>query len=647
MARPARALWAIGSITLLVCVLIVTDALPWLRGDVPWIPEAGRWVWDYGALRWAWAIACAAGVAVYAWGALRLLRATADASVYPVRLVLWAYGGAVLLPLLVLALQSAPLFVLFTRAVSPITGGYAYAAVMAAETDDAFVNWPDFVAGYREARNVHPPSGAALSPPGLVMIYRAAGTLFEQVPPVAEQVGSAVRPLQCQNLDLMTWDDSALAATWLQIFMPFWAGLALLPLYRLGVLVFDAASARLAVALWPLVPGLAIFQPRFNVFYALLAALMLLLLWRGIVGRRLAWIALSGGVLSAGLFFNLSLVPLGLLAGLTLTGYRARVTQDLRRLVAELLVFGMGCASVWLAYWGASGQAPWGLVEFLLGQHYDLYRPYWPWLVLHPYDMFLFVGVPVALLALWRITRLRVLWGHAADASRGDVLALAAAITLVVLVLSGTARGETGRVWLFFAPVWVLLAASVLQRLDHRARVGSVAFQALCLLSLGAVLRVNFTALTEPPNPPAAAQAPTFPVYAAFEAGPDAVTLVGLSVDAAPDAVTLHLHWRAETRVKRPYVLALLSIAPDGTPQDTLSWNPLDWDYPPSCWKPGHAFVDTVRVPLGAAAMPGEWLFSLSIRDVFTGETMRVTGPDGNVSGQLGIGPVTVPAAAK
>lgn len=645
MARSSRGIMGIGIVTIGLCVILVSDSMSWVRGDVPWIPIMGRWVWDYSAPRWAWVVPAIIGVAVYVWGAHRALKASEQSTAYPLHLMLWAFGGAVLVPLLLLALENGSLFVLFTRSVSPYTGGFAYAATTIDDIERALDDWPGVIDEYRQ--NVNPaPGGVALSPPGLVIVYRAVDQVFARVPVAAESYGSMLRPLQCQNLGLMTWNNSEMAAVWLQILMPFWAALAVIPLYRLGRLVCDAASARLAVVLWPLVPGMAVFQPRFNVFFALIAVVMLWLLWLGMVRGRVGWVAVSGVVLSAGMFFNISLVPLGLLAGLTLIGYRALIARtEWRRLVAELIAFGAGSASIWMLYWGASGQTPWGLIEFLLNQHYDLYRPYWPWLVMHPYDMFLFVGIPVALLSLWRIGVLRKLRRREANITRSDVFALASAITLVVLVLSGTARGETGRVWLFFAPVWVLLAAAVLSLFNRRAWLAVLVFQAVCLLSIAAVLRPNFTAYTMPPGPAEAASAPTFTTNARFEAGSDAITLVGLSVDQAPGEVILHLHWRAEVRVERPYVLSLLSIAPDGSPGENVSWNPLEWNYPPSCWKPGQEFIDTVSVPLGEDVMPGDWLFSLAIQDVFTQNAMQVINSDGTMTQQFGIGPVTVLAA--
>jgi hypothetical protein len=256
--------------------------------------------------------------------------------------------------------------------------------------------------------------------------------------------------------------------------------------------------------------------------------------------------------------------------------------------------------------------------------------------------MFIFVGLPVAVFSMGRMAQPRV-WRHR-PVQAGDVLAVSAALTLGLLVLSGTARGETGRVWLFFAPVWLLLAADMLVRIRPRERDRFVLLQALCLLSMAAVLPANFTTLTEPPRPAEAAHGPTFPVEARFARGEDRVTFVGLSVEAAPDQVTLHLYWRADDWVKRPYVLSLVGVAPDGSALDSLNWNPEGWNYPPSCWTPDRTFVDTVQVALGEHAQPGNWLFSLSIQDAFTQELMSVTMPDGSQTSQVGIGPVAVPS---
>lgn len=649
----SRAVWLLWPLTLVFVLLFVTDAFPWLRGDVSWIPLLGRWRWPYDAPPAGRTIAPVVGVLVYVVGALALLRTPrVTARPTPVRLLLWAYGGAVLIPLLLMTVEGSPRLALFARSASPVTGGYQYAAAMDDDLGDALRDWGAFVAAYRAETQINPPGGIALSPPGLLAAYEGAGWPFDAMPGAARHFGAWVRPLQCQNLVVMRWTDAELASAWLQFLMPLWAALGVAPLYWLGTQWFDRRGARWAVALWPLVPGLAIFQPRFNVFFPLITLVMLSTLWRGLDRDRPRWIAVSGFVLSVGMLLNLSLVPLGLLAGLVILGVRLGVQRATwQRTGRDLLAFGLGSASAWLVYWALAGTDPLTLARVGFEQHTDMYRPYAPWLIMHPYDMFLFVGLPVAALAVWRVTELRRLRGRLAAATPGDVLAGAMALTLLILVLSGTARGETGRVWLFFAPVWLLLAADRLARLGRRPAMHVLVMQALVLLGMGLVLRANFTGFTAPVRVAEAAGAPTFADGSRFERAGDAVTLVGLSVDTAPEAVTLHLYWRAEGRIAHPYVLALVSVPPDGSPGSSLTWNPRGWDYPPTCWRPGQTFVDSVTVPLGEGAPSGDWLFSLSILDAFTRAPMPVMRPDGQVTDQVGIGPVRVegpplPAAA-
>src|SRR6185295_710554 len=122
---------------------------------------------------------------------------------------------------------------------------------------------------------------------------------------------------------------------------------------------------------------------------------------------------------------------------------------------------------------------------------------------------------------------------------------------------------ETGRVWSFFAPLWILLSANLWQRLQQSERATLFGVQALYLLCIAAVLHVNFTSLTVPVTAATADHGAGFPLNAKFVRGQDAITLVGFDFDQAPDMLTLHLHWRADSFVGRPYYLSLVTIPPD------------------------------------------------------------------------------------
>jgi hypothetical protein len=634
--KRSRLILVLWLLTAAFCVGLVTNLVPALRGDVPWLPGNSGWRWPYELPRWLWLAPCLGGLAVYSLGALHLARQAENRPGFPTRLILWAFVGSALLPFLLAALEQSPLYLFFTRSASTVTGGYQFAANMFTDLNGALRDWPGLVERFRKETLIY--GGVGVDPPGLVVLYHGVREALRLAPPLADSLDALLRPLQCQNLGMMNWTEPGMASAWFQMPMPLWVGLGVAPLYRLGAAIFDRRTARWAVALWPLVPGLALFMPRFNAFYVLLTLVMLAALWRGLERRRLAWVLLAGFVLSVGTFLNLSLVPLGLLAGLTILGYWLLIDGSFRRpitVLRTLTAFGAGVASVWLVYGALSGVTVFDILRLSLDIHLQIHnRPYLPWLVMHTYDMFLFVGLPLSGLAIWRVLQIR------RPAGRTDLFTGAIALTMVIMVLSGTARGETGRVWLFFAPAWLLLAADALGRLRQNERVGALAMQALCLVCMAAVLRVHFTALTVPASVPAASKPPDIAVNTPFQRGEDRLTLIGLDAEHSAQDITLRLYWRADGFVKRPYVLSMIPVRPDRSLLPSLNWDPLNWDYPPSCWAPGRVFVDTVVVPLGDKAMPGDWMFSLSITDVFTHEPMLVNGGQP----QVGIGPVNVPA---
>ncbi len=620
-SRLIRGLWII---TLLFCTALTTNLIPALRGGF-------GWVWPYELPRPLWVVPCMVGVIIYCIGTYTLLKTGSQ------RLILWAFVWSVLLPLLLLTLQGSPLYLLFTRTASTLTGGYQYASTMISDLRGTLTHWPEFVTHYREQTRMA--SGVALDPPGLLSVFYTADKALERVSFVADTFGTLLRPLQCQNLLMTTWTNSQYAAAWIEMAMPLWAALTILPLVRFARRIFSERTTQLAIAFWPLIPGMALFTPRFNTFYPLVTLVMLLFLWRGLEKRRGLPILIAGFIVSAGTFLNFSLVPLGLLGGVLIIIYdqlwlrRELLSLRVRWLltVRQLIYFGLGSLSVWAIYGMLSGVTIADIISLSLSAHLTLDRPYVPWLFLHPYDMFLFVGVPLALLSIRRLFAMRNL------ESKADIFGLAMTITIIALVLSGTARGETGRVWLFFAPCWLLLAADWMARW-HAANFAIfemvAPLQAVCLLCMAAVLRVGFTALTVPPYPPTA-DSPIYMLNSQFQDGADRFTLAGLSVDTTPDLITLRLQWRADSFVQRPYVFSLVSVPPDHSTRDSRNWAPLNWEYPPACWTPGRPFEDTLTIPTDG--IMGDWLFSISASDAFSKQSALANGQP-----QVGIGPVHI-----
>src|SRR5712691_2075491 len=220
-SRFIAVLWVL---TAIFCVVLVTDVVPWLRGAEPWLPGDLSWEWLYAAPRWGWLLASIVGVIVYVVGVAHILENYDDTNTrYPVRLILWSFVGTALITLLVMGIEASPLFALFSRSASLVTGGYQYSSIMMPQLKYTLQHWPQFVEAYKERYWIN---SVTTSPPGWDAVFYAATQAFGAVPPAADAFGSILRPLQCQDLYIMSWSNAQLAAAWPQMGMPLWASLA-------------------------------------------------------------------------------------------------------------------------------------------------------------------------------------------------------------------------------------------------------------------------------------------------------------------------------------------------------------------------------------------------------------------------------------
>jgi hypothetical protein len=620
---------------LVFCVILALDVLPSLRGDF-------GWRWPYAVPDWSRLWPAAVTVAIYILGAVRIRSLRG--------LLLWCFAGAIAISIACLYVLGDPLYLLATRTLSGLATG---AHLAGTEISDALVtarNWSEIMPTYLQPGqhtmlSVH----IALSPPGLPLFYYALDRVLAGVPALADPLGMALRPLQCQNYAIMAYSNAQLASAWVGILMPVWAGLTVFPLYRAG--------GRLAAIWWPLVPSLALFAPTWNTVYPLLGLVAYLLLNAGLQGslthhvrlREVLSVLAAGIVVSAATFANISLVPLiaffGLYCGLVYVRAVRQHTLQARHALSLAGMIGVlfvaGTSSIWILYYAVSGVTPLAILAQALGQHLDLNRPYLPWVFLHLYDLALFTGLPVVCLALVTIAR-GVLIRRPINPDKLDPLALALALTLILLAISGTARGETGRVWLFFVPFMLILAARHFGNSERSSAALVTVTQAITLITLAAFLRVMGTELNPPPAGPPSEQVAVDPLPSpATFAG--SFTLIGSRATPNGDGIDLTLSWRSDRQVATPYYLSALVVRPDGQPlPPAVNWQPFDTRYPTTCWQPGQIITETRRLPLGERPAPGSYWVSLSAFDRRDGQGIPVTQPGADPATQIGLGPIPV-----
>jgi hypothetical protein len=512
-------------------------------------------------------------------------------------------------------------------------------------------DWPQFMVA-STAFSTH----MGISPPGMVLVYYAASSAMGRVPPLATALQEPVRGLLCQYISGYSSGDYASA--WLGILMPVWGALTIVPLYGLGRQVFGETAARWSILWWALVPSFLMFTPLPNVLYPLPSLIVIAMLWRGLRKDQVGWVLAAGVLMSVLTFITFTFLPLLLLAGLlTLGVYWLKLRQGVTPApqwywpLLMGLVLGIGLSSVWLIFYAAGGSGFWSIWQTAEQAHVALDRPYWPWLALHLNDFFMFSGWTMALLAIvaaWSAIR-------SVRSPRGpteaDVMILALGLTVVVLDLSGTLRGESGRILLFLTP-WLLLAAAYTLREDARGGwvvTGTQAVLTIVVVMCLQVLAPEFKAhaAPEPPNVKYAASNPTVhPSGATFDGDIRLVSFSG-KIDTQPDAqgtaqpvMYLWLTWDASSFLDVRYSYEVQPIAPlQASPGGSITLAPFGDAYPTTCWKPSdEALTDRIKVPLSSSAT-GEWWADLSLVEGITGRLADVTLPNGSHAQQLRLGP--------
>lgn len=641
----------IGS--LLWAIVLASNLVPELRGDFGW-----RWLYEaptslvrilpfvFGALLYIVAAAWLMNRRRAAW------------------LLIWAVIGAFGLTLAGLFIRESPLFNLYALTVAPVETGYHIAAAAITDMGKTLREWPAFMQ-YAVKYSDH----VKLSPPGAVLFYYGLIQLLQGMPGIAHVLAEPLRQAMCQNYTLAMYTDAQLASAWAGMLMPLWGGLTVLPMYQLGTRLFDERAARWSVVWWPLIPSLLMFVGSLNTFLPLLAVSFILLLVDGL-WRGKWWLVLCAGLVASVMtFINLSVVPMIFLAGmLVLLSFLARThlytasanvfapkrAPWLWPLVVGVL-FGAGLLTVWMVYYGMSGVTIFDIMRTAATPHLALERPYLPWLYLHLYDYFMFVGWPLVILAAIGVAAaIRAGFRqHRLDA--GATLLMSTVAALIVLNISGIMRGETGRLLLFFTPFFLYGAGSVVETgdfaRDKRAAwiiTGGQAVVVLVMLSVLDLMWVQPSWNTPSPEAPPPLTLPSPRDTLANGAVFDGVLhLNGFSgyVEQNTDAngtvtptLNLWLEWQSSGQVDYPYWLSLLPVAPDGTLGQTVLRHPFEDKYPTSCWLPRSGDIhELITLPLPSSAVDGGYWVSLALLDN-SGNRVPVVMPDGSRDTQTGIG---------
>jgi 4-amino-4-deoxy-L-arabinose transferase-like glycosyltransferase len=617
--------WSIVIAAILTAAYLIGLALnlsPWLRG-----PEEWRWAYAIpGTLSRLW-LAVVVLIAYLIGAAWLIKRAPSRRTTLLVIVI-----AALMTPLLQLALLymdhpdvKAPLFY---RTVSASSGGYFNVGAVVTDL-------PDFLRHFVErmpAYPIHPQR----HPPGLPWLFAVSRQIFEQAPDLTRSLSAALRAYQCQNIDLMNLPDSAIASATTQMIVPLLLGLVVWPLYALGRRLYDEPTARRAALAWPLIPSIALWATRWDQLFALFTVGAFLWLWYGLQRRRWRGLFFSGVIVSLGLFFNFSNIAIG--AMLALFALLWLITQPsrptLRWLVIAAVSWLVGLVTIWAALFGLYQFDPAAAWRTAMGIHLGLDRSYVTWLFYHPYDFLVFLGIPLAV--FWCARTIESLRALRQRPRSIDLLALTFLIGFVLLIVSGTSRGEVARVWAFLLPLPLLIAARYKPDRSGVFVALLILVAAQTLIS-SVFLRTVGTGLSDPPAPPLAVTLSPSP-RAQWQAGMSLNSIDFPNAIGRSEPLDITATWSAQQPILRPYTLFIHLLDAQGQLVAQSDDMALNGTWPTTCWQPQYAFTDQYRLTLPADIAPGDYRLSLGFYWLPTLERAAVL----NEGDQFEAGTITV-----
>lgn len=590
-------------LTVIAAIVFALDLTPWVRGGF-------GWRWQYEPIVAIRLLPLIALTVIYLIVAFRLRR---------MRTVIgWSLIGSIVLAIAAAYSRDGDaLYTLFTRTASIVASGEWWMAASIDWPSGEWRAWTDLMTRLGVVT-----SNAATSPPGIPMAYAVATALADAFPILRDPLYRTLLPYQCHNQNLLIFTPAQWAAAWIGILTPVWGALAVFPIAGIArqLAIRDPYTPVIA---WAIVPGMMAFSASSSTLFPLIALIVMLLLIRGLGGSRWGLIG-AGGVYGIGLFANFIFLPLAALYGFyTLIDYwqvKRPAGRPWYDPIQTGLWFAIGAILPWGIFTLFTGLTLLDVLGTALNRHLELERPYLYWVWMHVWDWAIWTGLALTLLSLRDL--------------RHNRLALALWCTVLAFTLSGTTRGESGRIWLLLAP-FALLAAAHLP-IDRWILRLQAAFSVI----LVAVLAVYpAPELTPPPDAPVISV--TRPIDAVFSGSQgDQFRLIGWDYEVNDNALQLRLQWQGITRPDQLQYFGAVLVSPDGATIPIEAWQPLD--FPTPCWSQGAVIGVIHTIPMSLESLAGDWYLSLAaFGDPALPEgrlTVRLS--DGRIDNQVGLGPI-------
>lgn len=442
---------AILFVTLLFLLAIGFDISPYLRGPSYYPPE---WRWEYlfvNTLDKIWL-----PLIVMSFILFLFIKTESKKNViikyiplFLIFLVLLSY----FFQLSVLFFSRSGIGVLLHRIINPELNGYFTAALSIQNIGNFLHDYNDLVLTFVYHAGSHPP-GAILFFYGIEQGIR----LFSMLIDITNTITSS-------HADVRTiWNGLApiekATAMVASLLVPFISSFALVPLYYSADALYGQKIALRASFLYVFIPSLVFFIPINDALLPIFSITAFYLMVRGFAKNNNLLFFLSGAVLFAGVFSNLSLLPLLIffLVFFLLQMYQKRLLWTKAFFITGLLFtsgFFLPPLLLFLFF-----QFNFVEMSFIIMKHVPHVhtRSYVLWIFYNLYDFLIFAGIPIAYVFFFAIKdgfvglKKKIL-------DKDNYILVAFVIMLLILNFSGSVRGETGRIWSVYMPFMVLIAS--------------------------------------------------------------------------------------------------------------------------------------------------------------------------------------------
>ncbi len=350
--------------------------------------------------------------------------------------------------------------------------GYYGQALLLSGVSDAFF--------YHSARvnSSRLPDRVRTHPPGPIIFFYLLHQSLEHVPGMLEWIETVlgqrgITPAELHRVASaitqapLSRQDAEIAAP-IAFILSLLGALVVLPAYGIGAVAFDRRTGLIAALLAGTMPSLLHFAPSIDGIGAVLA-LTYLWLWMIAVRRAEVWLyilaALGATVMLLWSFGYAILLVLAVIVAIPVWGqvYPDEISRHLRGVAWGFVVFAA-------VHQLLSSGLEYNILVALpasVAVHRQILaaagRSYWPWLVMNLYDYLLFMGPALAVTSAVAIC-MGLKQQRWPALPQGLVVGLLVIVAL--LLLSGSTRGEVGRIWVFLMPLAALPAADYLARLS-------------------------------------------------------------------------------------------------------------------------------------------------------------------------------------